>query len=262
MKDREARRGDRDHSDVSTAEGAMPARPAREGASHWPVPEPRLGGGEWLRREELSGRADREGVALEVERVRLDGSREALLEHGREKLDAKGGLPEQEEERAGDGAVTALAGPARESFGIAIEPDDPVSSLMSSPVAWVVPEMSLVELAATLEHEAVGAVPVLSAHQLAGVVSERDVVRALAGGGDPGEIWAADVMAELPLYLAPDEPVIEAAERMLDAGVRHLPVVSEGSVLGVVSARDALAVLTEAWRRSPTARARAAGEEV
>ncbi len=131
-----------------------------------------------------------------------------------------------------------------------IEPDEAVRALMSTPVVSVEPNVSLVELAATLEAETVGAVPVVSGDHLEGVVSERDIVRALSAGGNPADVWAADVMADEPVYVDPDEPIITAAERMLDEGVRHVPVVSDGRVVGMVSVRDALHVLAEAWRRA------------
>ena len=137
-----------------------------------------------------------------------------------------------------------------------IEPDDTTRMLMSAPVAWVEPDVSLIELATWLETEAVGAVAVMSGGRLEGVASERDIVRALSLGGDPNEVWVGDLMAEAPVYADPDEAIITVAERMLDEGVRHLPVVSEGQVVGVVSARDALRVLADAWRR-----ARTSGEE-
>lgn len=131
-----------------------------------------------------------------------------------------------------------------------IQPDDPVRVLMSTPVASVDPTISLADLAAKLEIEGVGAVVVMTGDRLDGVVSERDIVRALSAGGDPTEVWAADVMADEPLYVDLDDPILVVAERMLDEGVRHVPVVSDGRVMGVVSIRDALRVLADAWRRA------------
>jgi CBS domain-containing protein len=130
-----------------------------------------------------------------------------------------------------------------------IRPDDPVRVLMSMPPASVDPNTSLVDLASTLETQGVGAVTVMTGEHLDGMVSERDIVRTLAAGGDPTEVWAVDVMADEPLYADLDDPIVTVAERMLDHGVRHVPVVSDGRVLGVVSIRDALRVLADAWRR-------------
>ena len=129
-----------------------------------------------------------------------------------------------------------------------IRPGDPVRVVMSTPVATVKPDVPLADLAASLEAEGVGAVVVMSGDRLDGVVSERDIVHAVAAGGDPTEVWAADVMAEDPVFVDLDEPIVTVATRMIAEGVRHVPVVCEGHVVGVVSIRDALRVLTEAWR--------------
>ena len=131
-----------------------------------------------------------------------------------------------------------------------IEPGDAIRVLMSFPVASVEPSVSLMELAATLETEAVGAVAVMSRDHLDGVVSERDIVRALSVGEDPANVCAGDVMAAEPIFVDPDEPIIAVAERMLDEGVRHVAIVSDGDVVGVVSVRDPLRVLVDAWRRA------------
>ncbi|HET9443405.1 MAG TPA: CBS domain-containing protein [Acidimicrobiales bacterium] len=137
-----------------------------------------------------------------------------------------------------------------------LRPDDPVRLLMARPVAWVEPELTLAQLATRLGDESVGAVPVISGDRLEGVVSERDIVRALAAGADPDDVWTADVMARPPAHADPDDAILTVAERMLDEGVRHLPVVSDGQVVGVVSVRDALRVLADAWRELAGAPAR------
>jgi len=130
-----------------------------------------------------------------------------------------------------------------------IRPEDPIRVLISVPMVSTTPESSLAELAAKLEVEQVGAVAVISGDHLDGVVSERDIVRALAAHGDPADVWAADVMAEAPVRVDADDSILTAAELMLDEGVRHLPVMSDGHVLGVVSVRDVLRVFTDSWRR-------------
>jgi CBS domain-containing protein len=57
-------------------------------------------------------------------------------------------------------------------------------------------------------------------------------------------------MAEVPAHVDEADSIVIAAERMLDEGVRHLPVMSDGRTLGVVSVRDVLRVFTDEWRRS------------
>lgn len=135
-----------------------------------------------------------------------------------------------------------------------IQPSDPVWMVMSSPAAWVDPEASLLDVAEKLLDEAIGLLVVLAPGGLVGVVSERDVVRALAVGGEPSELWAADLMAEQPVAAEPDDPIIDVADRMVDAGIRHVPVVADGELRGVVSMRDVLRVVADAWRRLPPSR--------
>jgi CBS domain-containing protein len=84
-----------------------------------------------------------------------------------------------------------------------------------------------------------------------GVVSERDVARALAAGADPDEVWAADVMIEDLVIAEPDETIVDVAERMSAEGVRHVAIVDRGTIVGVVSARDLLPVLIAHARVSP-----------
>jgi CBS domain-containing protein len=133
-----------------------------------------------------------------------------------------------------------------------IHPDDPIRLLASVPMVSVEPTTSLADLAAKLDVERVGAVAVMTGDHLDGVISERDIVRALAAHGDPTEVWTADVMAEEPVSIDADDPIVTAAERMLEEGVRHLPVMSDGQLVGVVSLRDVLPVFVDDWKRSST----------
>lgn len=120
--------------------------------------------------------------------------------------------------------------------------DDPVRLLMSQPVVVADQEATLREVAMLLRDESVGAVVIPGRTGAAGIVSERDVVRALADGADPDTTWAVDVMSEKPVFLAPDDSVAEARRLMLDGGIRHLPVLDGDDVVGVVSLRDVAAV--------------------
>ena len=73
---------------------------------------------------------------------------------------------------------------------------------------------------------------------VAGMVSERDIVRALAAGADPDEERVASVMSRRPRYLTLGDDVASAVDVMLAAGIRHLPVVDDGELVGIVSIRD------------------------
>ena len=124
--------------------------------------------------------------------------------------------------------------------------DATVRSLVHRPAVEVALRDTLRSVARTLTEESVGLAVVTAPHgpgrgtRAAGVVSERDVVAALADGADPDEIWAEDVMTEDLASVTLDESVHAAARRMLDNEIRHLPVYDGEALVGVVSMRDAL----------------------
>ena len=80
------------------------------------------------------------------------------------------------------------------------------------------------------------------------MVSERDIVQALADGLDPDTARAQDVMTMDLASAAPNELMLTVAARMLDNEIRHLPVTEGGVVVGMVSERDALRGLVDERR--------------
>ena len=86
----------------------------------------------------------------------------------------------------------------------------------------------------------VGALPVLEGQRLVGIITERDLTAALAEGADPVTTPVSDYMTPAPEVLQPDNELADAAHLMLQLGVRHLPVVRCGQVVGVLSIRDVL----------------------
>lgn len=120
---------------------------------------------------------------------------------------------------------------------------DPIGRLMTSAVVSVEPTATLREAAVAMRDANVGAVAVVEGDEVAGVLSERDVVRATAGGSDPDRVQVGDAMAAGPRYLTLADTVGAAAEMMVEAGVRHLPVVDEGDLVGIVSIRDVVPAL-------------------
>jgi CBS domain-containing protein len=86
----------------------------------------------------------------------------------------------------------------------------------------------------------VGALPVLDGQRLVGILTERGLTAALAEGADPATTPASDYMTGAPEVLGPDSELADAAQLMLELGIRHLPVVRGGRLLGVLSMRDVL----------------------
>jgi CBS domain-containing protein len=99
---------------------------------------------------------------------------------------------------------------------------------------------SLEQVAARLQDKDISALVVLDGYRLAGIITERDIVCAVADRRDLADVTAGDYMTVEPATVDLETPLAEVARTMLAYGVRHLPVVVAGDVLGMVSARDLL----------------------
>lgn len=102
------------------------------------------------------------------------------------------------------------------------------------------PTASVMTAARHMRERRVGAVLVADVNAgLLGIFTGRDAVdRVLADGKDPAETTLAEVMTPDPDTMAPHHTAIEALRLMQDARCRHLPIVHEGKVVGIVSRGD------------------------
>ena len=124
------------------------------------------------------------------------------------------------------------------------DPRNPISDVMSRGAVTVDERLTLRALAAVLAELDIGVALVRRPDGAVGVVSERDVVHALADGADPEEVWAADVVSDDVVLAELQDTIVATAERMAAEGVRHIAVVDNGAIVGVVSARDVMPILT------------------
>jgi CBS domain-containing protein len=120
-----------------------------------------------------------------------------------------------------------------------------VQSLVARPAVYVHANDTLRDVAQTFIEESIGAALVRGTHGVMGLVSERDLVRAIADGASVSRTPVSDVMVTELVTAAPTDELTDVAHRMLDAEVRHIPVVEDGVAYGMVSVRDALRALTE-----------------
>ena len=113
--------------------------------------------------------------------------------------------------------------------------------LMSTRVALTSPDTSVAEAAVSMVKANIGSAIVMQGRFLAGIITERDVLRSAASGEDLRVARVSDWMTPDPQSVSPDTSVEEAADIMLKHGFRHLPVVEGRTVCGVVSLRDLFA---------------------
>jgi CBS domain-containing protein len=128
-------------------------------------------------------------------------------------------------------------------------PHGPVSAIMSWPVATVDHDASLEEAAEALAGDDIGVLLVLRDGDPAGIVSERDVVAHVAAGADLSHLRVGEVMAGDLVTVQADASCLTAARSMVEADVRHLPVLQGRLIAGIVSIRDVVPVLLEGLDR-------------
>ena len=109
------------------------------------------------------------------------------------------------------------------------------------------PETRLAEVAREMRGNDADSVAVMEDGALVGIITERDLVRAIADGVNPSQTMASVIMTADPATVTADEDVSVVALKMMRLGVRHLPVVDgNGKPVGLVSARNLVAVLDRA----------------
>lgn len=117
----------------------------------------------------------------------------------------------------------------------------PVSEHMTTSLLMVPADATLGDAAAKMVERAVGAVVVLENERIAAILTERDVLKAVAAGAD-GNAPIGDWMTRNPDTIEPDDTTDHAASLMIHGGYRHLPVVEDEKVVGIVSIRDLMRV--------------------
>jgi CBS domain-containing protein len=115
-----------------------------------------------------------------------------------------------------------------------------VKSIYRSRVVVAGGDEPLAAAATRMREHQVGSLVVMDGGRLAGILTERDLTRAIAEGADPESIRVADYMSEWPVAVSLDMDVREAVAAMLEVECRHLPVVEDDQVVGMVSIRDLL----------------------
>src|SRR3954470_10543889 len=116
---------------------------------------------------------------------------------------------------------------------------------MSTELLTVEPDLPLTEVAKRMVAKDVGAVLVFDGGTMCGILTERDVLRAVADGIDEETTLVRERMTPHPETLDADDTTEHAAVLMIHGGFRHLPVMKQGEVVGVLSIRDLVRVVLE-----------------
>jgi CBS domain-containing protein len=111
---------------------------------------------------------------------------------------------------------------------------------MTTSVRAVTADVTVAEAADAMVRGRFGSVVVMASSTLIGILTERDVLRAAAQRVDLSTATVRDWMTPDPVTATADVDSADAAETMIGQGFRHLPVVADGRVEGIVSLRDVL----------------------
>lgn len=117
-----------------------------------------------------------------------------------------------------------------------------VAEVMSHPVVTTSSSHPVSDATARMHDNGVGSVVVVDGDRVVGIFTERDVVRFGASGGDAAASKVAEWMTPDPDTCRPDETAAAAFARLSERGYRHIPVVAEGVLVGIVSMRDLMGV--------------------
>lgn len=114
-----------------------------------------------------------------------------------------------------------------------------VKDIMTKKVYTLDKDKSVKEAAKVMQTNDISSVLVQSEGAIIGIVTERDIVRKIvAEGFDPSKVMLQDIMTSPLIVVSPDASIEEASKLMVTFGVRRLPVIQEGMLVGIISAAD------------------------
>ena len=117
-----------------------------------------------------------------------------------------------------------------------------VADAMTEKPITVTPATTILQCAQLMKRKKVGSVVVQEKGDFVGILTERDIVRRVIAGGISPKKKVREAMSSEMLTIAPEQDIFEALSLMRDADVRHLPVVSDGQLFGLVTMKDILKI--------------------
>jgi len=122
-----------------------------------------------------------------------------------------------------------------------------VSDAMNPDPAKIGPEATIKECASLMLKKGVGSLIVEKDGKLAGIITEKDVVKCVARGCDISKVKVKKVMTKKVHTIGPNDDLFKAMQRMKDKKVRRLPVVKKKKIVGMLTEKDLLNVQPELY---------------
>lgn len=118
--------------------------------------------------------------------------------------------------------------------------EDHVKGIMSSPVVHVTPHSTVAQALRAMIDRNIGAVVVVDGASAVGVFTERDLTKGLLDDKDLLDHEVGEVMSTPVTTVSPDDEVVFIFHLMTEKGIRRLPVIDDGQLVGIVTERDLL----------------------
>ncbi|NBJ14909.1 MAG: CBS domain-containing protein [Dehalobacter sp. 4CP] len=114
-----------------------------------------------------------------------------------------------------------------------------VMDIMSTDVSWVDPAAKVADIAKIMRDKDIGAVPVVQAGKVLGIITDRDIVlRVIASNKDVNQMTAEQCMTVDPICIDGTQDIDTVAETMAEYQVKRLPVLNKGQIIGVIALGD------------------------
>lgn len=113
-----------------------------------------------------------------------------------------------------------------------------VRQVMNKNVIIAKPDITVREASEVMSRFHVGSVVIVDDGKITGILTERNILIAVAQGKDPETTTAADIMTKSVVTTDPDKDIRDAIDLMIKHKIKKLPVIQEGKLVGIITASD------------------------
>jgi len=126
--------------------------------------------------------------------------------------------------------------------------DESVKNFMQKKVVTITSEKSMMDVAKLMSDKSISCVVVVEGNRPVGIVTERDVTRAIVRNRDLSPILVQGFMSKPVLSIAPDTNIVHAARLMKEKNIRRFPIVKEEKLVGLITETDIMRAMIEIIR--------------